>query len=360
MKTSKTLISSLLALLSSIANASPAPKASKNLIVETTSGKITGFISHSYPDVTQFLSIPYAKCPTSDLRFAPPKRFASNNYFEATNTPYACPQFQPTSPPCKDEKLPVLVFLHGGGLQTRSSSIAYQPPPPWIQRTKSHIVVAVQYCLNIFGFPNSAGLNQSNLGLMDQRIGSEWVCDNIAALGGDLNKTVLWGQYYGAASTDAQNFAFLDGPIVNGFIQDSGSALVPFGEALVTEDLAHRNFTFVANALGCPMTAAEQLACSMPPLNFIGTPDEKIVFSNYTYRSLGLVVSTVETLVHMRSKRGMLCKISGCAKNTGNPEMFGWQEADSELMLMLGTPGGPAVKVINETIVDIPCKEAGL
>lgn len=164
--------------------------------------------------------------------------------------------------------------------------------------------MAVQYRLNIFGFPNGAGLNRTNLGLLDQRMGIEWVRDNIAAFGGDPSKMILWGQSSGAGAVDAQNFAFPKDPIVQGFISDSGSALFPPGTGLITYDPTHSNFSTVARGLGCPSDAASEARCmrskpatdiidfltnyaqnmTTPPLNFVATPDDIIAFSNYTDR----------------------------------------------------------------------------
>ena len=46
-------------------------------------------------------------------------------------------------------------------------------------------ITNVSYRLNIFGFPNAAGLDDQNLGVLDQRMALEWVRDNIEAFGGD-------------------------------------------------------------------------------------------------------------------------------------------------------------------------------
>ncbi|KAI8246756.1 Acetylcholinesterase [Colletotrichum sp. SAR 10_99] len=494
----------LLGILLDAANASPTP--TDGTVVKTTSGQITGFINSTYPDVRQFLGIRYGKPATHQLRFSPPQRYTSNAPFNATETPDACPQFvstlhniindavteynnfAPISEDClslsvwapkdvnKGDKVPVFIWIHGGGLQTGSSSVPLQQPPGWIQRSKSHIVVAVQYRLNIFGFPNAAGLKQSNLGLMDQRMAIEWVRDNIEAFGGDLNKSVLWGQSSGAASTDAQNFAFPSDPIVKGYIQDSGNVLIPPSTGLATLDPMHSNFSFVAKELGCPPVPDAELACmrsqsterivnflanytdtvATPPLNFIATPDEKWVFSNYTdryakglfsdrpaifgsnlregnimvpfpknpeHKGVNDTLSEMLTLAlfqcpaaHSAGMReaakrktyrylysGNFTDISpyfwagayhmtelpqifgtrgdfiaaasdyevqtseamqdlwlGFAQNLDAPEKAGWQEANGGKMLMLGAPGGPGAQVIDEMIVDDPCKANGM
>ena len=106
------------------------------------------------------------------------------------------------------EKLPVLVFIHGGALQTGQ---------PWYAdysgeglARKGVIVVNFGYRLGVFGFlateelaaedPNgSAG----NYGLMDQIKALEWVRDNIAAFGGDPENVTIAGESAGAACVTA-------------------------------------------------------------------------------------------------------------------------------------------------------------
>lgn len=118
------------------------------------------------------------------------------------------------------------------------------------------------YRANIFGFPNSIHQAQQgtnlNMGLLDQRLSVEWVRDNIASFGGDPSRIVIWGQSSGAASADFYNYAYSEDPIVAGLIQHSGSV---FATGVSVDD-EHRNFTFVAEHLGCAgLTPADELAC---------------------------------------------------------------------------------------------------
>lgn len=116
------------------------------------------------------------------------------------------------------------------------------------------------------------------------------------------SRITLWGQSAGAASTDYQNFAFYDDPIVTGFFGQSGTALLP----ITSEDSAQSNFTFVAKNVGCnhPDDGAAELECmrkvpwdvienfvggysdngTEPALGFNPVPDDSVVFSNYTAR----------------------------------------------------------------------------
>lgn len=159
--------------------------------------------------------------------------------------------------------------------------------------------------MNIFGFPNAAGLkdDEQNLGLFDQRLGLEWIRLNIAYFGGDPNRISLWGQSAGAMSVDYYNFAYPTDPIVQGLIMDSGNALVSIGSS----DPEHTNFTFVASHFGCSnLSVQAELDCfrnvstteieaflkqrsdagTTPAVSFNPIVDNRTKFANYTERAL--------------------------------------------------------------------------
>jgi carboxylesterase type B len=68
-----------------------------------------------------------------------------------------------------DSTLPVALFWTGGGFQTNGILVPGQLPGKWISLSQSHIVVTINYRMNILGFPNAAGVYEQNLGLLDQR-----------------------------------------------------------------------------------------------------------------------------------------------------------------------------------------------
>lgn len=310
------------------------------LEVSTTSGQVHGKIDPSLPNVRQFLGIPYAKPPVGDRRWAPPELLDDPDaQISAVELPPSCMQSLSTSSPSVYNRdilefnlqglnrtgaisedcltasvwapingqsgLPVLIYVYGGGFQTGGQDVPYQIPAQWVNRTQDHIVVSFNYRLNIFGFPNAAGLEDQNLALLDQRAFVQWCEKNIAAFGGDRSRMVLWGQSAGSISVDMYNFAYPDDPVVGGFIMDSGTA----ESGLTSADTPHSNFTFVAENVGCGSLRedpAKELNCmrsvdaikikdfiasyaesgSSPSLGFNPVPDERVVFSNYTQRAL--------------------------------------------------------------------------
>lgn len=59
------------------------------------------------------------------------------------------------------------------------------------------VIVAVNYRVGAFGFlPGSEILKEgsANVGILDQRLGLQWVADNIEAFGGDPDKVTIWGE----------------------------------------------------------------------------------------------------------------------------------------------------------------------
>lgn len=98
-----------------------------------------------------------------------------------------------------DTKLPVLVWLHGGGLTSGGGNLA---------RTSGHnlasrgdvVVVAVNHRLGAFGYLHLGGLSRDpsvstagNNGMLDIVQALEWVRDNIAQFGGDPGRVTIFG-----------------------------------------------------------------------------------------------------------------------------------------------------------------------
>ncbi|KAK0125034.1 hypothetical protein ONS96_008900 [Cadophora gregata f. sp. sojae] len=292
-------------------------------------------ISSLRVDIT-FLGIPFAEPPTGDRRWTPFVAKTPAGDIDATSLSPSCPQYDtsipstyeidardflisgPTSEDCLtlsiwapltaanncSEKLPVIVWIYGGGQLTGGAQIEYQIPTPWVQRSQEHILVQENNRLNIFGNPHAAGIKPTlNLGLLDQRLATEWVRSNIANFGGDTSRVTMCGQSAGASSTDYYNFAYPEDPIISGIILDSSSAI----SNAPSSDPTGFNFTFLAGQFGCGnLTADAELTCindvsfvdieaflksyqdngALPSVSFTPVVDNVTRFSNYTARAL--------------------------------------------------------------------------
>jgi para-nitrobenzyl esterase len=166
-------------------------QSSSSLEVETKLGKVAG---KQEGDIRAFLGIPYAAPPVGALRWREPMPAAKwKGVRQATNLGPHCMQapffedmiFRDPGPsedcltlniwtPAKDKatKLPVMVWIYGGGYQGGSTSEARQDGMVLAQN--GVIVVTMNYRLGIFGFfthpaltaesPNKAS---GNYGLLD-------------------------------------------------------------------------------------------------------------------------------------------------------------------------------------------------
>ncbi|KAF3479459.1 carboxylesterase [Arthroderma uncinatum] len=311
--------------------------------VNTTSGPVTGHPSTSRPAVVEYLGIPYAKAPIGELRFAAPVKFASDKPFDAAKfTPskpieypnatdvlrpiianFAGQNVKPQSEDClklnvwtkntSSKKKPVLLWIHGGRFAVGSTnSLFYQGQ--YIADQEDVIVVSMNYRLTVFGFPGAPGSPQ-NLGLLDQRMGIEWVRDNIAGFGGDPSRITIFGQSAGGVAVDYHMYTYADDPIVNGVMPMSGTALSMTPN---TPEQSQKYWYTLSEALGCgssgdtlpcvrSKTATDVLAAvskvppetskALPQPVFHPTVDEEIVFSNYEERASKGMFAKVPYLV---------------------------------------------------------------
>lgn len=253
------------------------------LTVITSTGIYTGLIDPESPNTRQFRSIAFAQPPVLSRRWLSPQKLPQSiELYDSDTFPPSCPQFVSKIPTLNNQyfakgtlikngnqndtsslsgaetsedclylavwtpahatslsKLPVLFFMSGGGFSTGGVDISYQMPTDWIERTQSHLVVTINYRLNIFGFPNARGLTDQNLGMLDQRAALEWVRDNIVQFGGDPEKITMWGQSAGSISADAHAHAFYDEPIAHAYFLQSGTV---FSSAAVN-DATYSNFS---------------------------------------------------------------------------------------------------------------------
>ncbi len=256
--------------------ASPA-SGGANPIVRIDDGLVRGTTAGT---VDEFLGIPYAAPPTSNLRWRPPAPPASwEGVRDATQFGPSCPQptaHNPYLPPGRISEdclylnvytptlrdrsgggRPVLVWIHGGGL-VQDGARNYDGSKLAADGT---VVVTINYRLGALGFlahPALAarpGGPAGNYGLMDQQAALRWVQHNIAQFGGDPHNVTIAGQSAGGLSVLAQ----LVSPGARGLFQraivQSGSFALT-QQPLATAEAAGEKF---ATAVGCADQTAQCL-----------------------------------------------------------------------------------------------------
>lgn len=276
----------LLLLASSCAQANEAP------VVTTAHGAVGG---RTASDVESFKGIPFAQPPVGDLRWRAPQsvkawsgvRPAVEYAQDCMQTPVdgiAAPIQAPLSEDClylnvwrpagtrRGAKLPVMVWIHGGGFVNGGSSPALFRGDAFARQ--GVIMVSINYRIGRFGFfahPALSAANQDhgllgNYGYLDQIFALGWVRDNIEQFGGDPLAVTIFGESAGGVSVHM----LLTSPLARGLfaraiVQSGGGR----GDLLGTRYLNRDNGTMpsleavgiaFAEAHGIPGNGAEALA----------------------------------------------------------------------------------------------------
>ena len=154
--------------------------------------------------------------------------------------------------------LPVIVFIHGGGLKLGGISTGHTSLGVYYQGqnlVEDTIVVTLQYRLGPLGFlgsemlRNRSAINSTgNYGILDQRLALQWVHENIEAFGGDPEHVFLFGQSAGAQSVSAHLMSEASWPYFSSAGMQSG-AFIPYEFPPLT--VTGMTFDIAADALSC-------------------------------------------------------------------------------------------------------------
>ena len=195
-------------------------------VVETTEGKVRGLLDGK---VNVFRGLRYGAATAGDRRFLPPQKPpAFAGVWEAFEFGPMCPQFNPAEPrPMTDffypvqlpnipededclrlniytpslsaaGKLPVMVWLHGGGFSSGAASM----PIFHAEGLAGFgaVVVTINHRLNVFGYTmlddvlGDEFTSSGNAGILDIVQALSWVRDNISAFGGDPGNVTIFGE----------------------------------------------------------------------------------------------------------------------------------------------------------------------
>jgi len=96
----------------------------------------------------------------------------------------------------ENEKLPVIVWIHGGSYEIGCGDLPTSDPSVWVKE-QNIIVVAVTYRLGLFGFLGGSKERPANLGLFDIIEALKWIKNNIRSFGGNPENITLFGQSSG-------------------------------------------------------------------------------------------------------------------------------------------------------------------
>jgi para-nitrobenzyl esterase len=206
-----------------------ASRASAENPVRIDSGMIEGKPA-AEAGVNAFLGIPFAAPPVGDLRWREPQpvkpwdgvrkatefgpramqgSIYSDMVFRDTGPSEDCLYLNVWTPAkSKGEKLPVMVWIYGGGFHAGGTSEPRQDGGHLA--TKGVVVVSMNYRLGVFGFFShpelsaESGHGSGNYGIMDQTEALRWVQRNIAAFGGDPGNVTIFGESAGSYSVSIQ------------------------------------------------------------------------------------------------------------------------------------------------------------
>lgn len=237
--------------------------------VKVSGGQIAGL---QEGDVTSYRGIPYAAPPVAALRWAAPQPAPPwHGVKPATRFSAACAQTaewvtHPKSEDClylnvwapaTTQKLPVLVWIHGGGFYGGTAAQAGFDGANLARR--GAVVVTFNYRLGVFGFFSHPELPAGNQGILDQIAALRWVKNNIAAFGGDPERVTIFGESAGGESVAILVASPLAKDLFQRAIAQSGNDGLPMDAAehhrFFDLKTAQKNGAKFARAAGAPRLA---------------------------------------------------------------------------------------------------------
>src|SRR5215475_7586899 len=219
--------------------------------VKTANGELEG-VSDKSSGVRSFKGIPFGEPPVGELRWKPPQPVKNwqgarkadkfgprcmqrpifgDMGFRSSGMSEDCLYLNVWTPAkSAKEKLPVLVYIFGGGFQNGDGSERRYDGENMAR--KGMVAVSVNYRLNIFGFFAYPELTKEsphhaagNYGLLDQVAALRWVQANISAFGGDPKRVTIAGESAGSIAVSALMAAPLSRGLMAGAIGESGAMI---------------------------------------------------------------------------------------------------------------------------------------
>lgn len=235
-----------------------------DLVAQSETGALRGARVES---ALAFMGIPFARPPIGDLRWKPPQPVEPwTGVRDATQPgprcsqdpagliPFVAPMAKAygsdySHPPLQisedclylnvwvpewpaKQRLPVMVWLHGGSNRVGSGSQSIYNGVSLAAR--GVVLVTVNYRLGVMGFFSHPELtaesphhSSGNYGMLDQIAALQWVQRNIARFGGDPQNVTLFGESAGAIDSAMLMTSPLAGGLFRRVISESGPAFNP-------------------------------------------------------------------------------------------------------------------------------------
>lgn len=232
--------------------------------------------------VWRYAGVPYAAPPVGARRWLSPQPVEPwTGVRQAAELPPGCPQPVLPAPPdaepffgpgatrleedClylnvwsaagPDGRVPVMVWIHGGGLFVGDGSeVAYDGAA---LAARGVVVVTINYRLGTLGFLAHPLLREEsehgasgNYGLLDQIAALRWVRRNIAAFGGDPGRVTIFGESAGSWSVNHLLASPLAAGLVAGAVGQSGAAFGPLAGPVARDDAEAEGVRFAEALLG--------------------------------------------------------------------------------------------------------------
>uniref|UniRef100_A0A3P8RHZ3 Carboxylic ester hydrolase n=1 Tax=Astatotilapia calliptera TaxID=8154 RepID=A0A3P8RHZ3_ASTCA len=279
-------------------------------VVHTKLGSLKGeyvSVKGKETGVHAYLGVPFAKPPLGpSLRLAPPQPVGGwEGVRDATKQPPMCIQSKETvldlvdklgtalveipdiSEDClylniyapanraKNAKLPVMVWIHGGGFALGSAS-TYDGSA--LAAYQDVVVVLIQYRLGLLGFLSTGDEHISgNFGLLDQVEALKWIQQHIHNFGGDPGLVTIFGESAGGVSVSLLLLSPLSDGLFHRAIAESGTAAMNVLMANDPLPMAQA----VANASGCSLESTKKISDSafirdVIADEYIGNGDDRV------------------------------------------------------------------------------------